>query len=58
MACAASDEEIEIMEEVELSSDEEVDDDDEVSLIILKRPPAMTRTVQDVEVKVGNYDLN
>jgi len=50
MACEASDEEIEIMEEVELSSDEEVDDDDEVSLIILKRPPAITRTVQDVEV--------
>ena len=52
MACEASDEEIEIMEEVELSSDEEVDDDDEVSLIILKRPPAITRTVQDVEVRL------
>jgi len=50
MACSASDEEIEVMEEVELSSDEEVDDDDEVSLIILKRPPAIARTVQDVEV--------
>ena len=50
MASAASDEEIEVMEEVELSSDEEVDDDEEVSLIILKRPPAITRTVQDVEV--------
>jgi len=50
MACAASDEEIEAMEEVELSSDEEVDDDDEVSLIVLKRPPTIARTVQDVEV--------
>jgi len=49
-ACTASDEEIEVMEEVELSSDEEVDDDDEVSLIILKRPPAIARTVQDIEV--------
>jgi len=35
---------------VELSSDEEVDDDDEVSLIVLKRPPTIARTVQDVEV--------
>ena len=52
MACTASDEEIEIMEEVELSSDEEVDDDEEVSLIILKRPPAISRRVQDVEVKL------
>ena len=52
MASAASDEEIEVMEEVELSSDEEVDDDEEVSLIILKRPPAISRTVQDVEVKL------
>jgi len=50
MASTASDEEIEVMEEVELSSDEEVDDDDEVSLIILKRPPVIARTVQDVEV--------
>jgi len=50
MACSASDEEIEVMEEVELSSDEEVDDDDEVSLIVLKRPPTIARTVQDVEV--------
>jgi len=53
MACAGapSDEEVEVMEEVELSSDEEnVDDDEEVSLIILKRPPAVVRTVQDVEV--------
>jgi len=49
-AFTASDEEIEVMEEVELSSDEEVDDDDEVSLIILKRPPAIARTVQDIEV--------
>ena len=53
MACAgaSSDEEIEVMEEIELSSDEDnVDDDEEVSLIILKRPPAVVRTVQDVEV--------
>ena len=46
-----SDEEMEMMDEVELSSDEENDDDDdEVSLIILKRPPAVVRTIQDVEV--------
>ena len=45
-----SDEEMELMEEVELSSDEENDEDDEVSLIILKRPPAVVRTVHDVEV--------
>ena len=53
MACAgaSSDEEIEVLEEIELSSDEDnVDDDEEVSLIILKRPPAVVRTVQDVEV--------
>ena len=45
-----SDEEMELMDEVELSSDEENDEDDEVSLIILKRPPAVVRTVHDVEV--------
>jgi len=45
-----SDEEMELMDEVELSSDEENEDDDEVSLIILKRPPAVVRTVHDVEV--------
>ena len=53
MACvgASSDEEIEVLEEIELSSDEDnVDDDEEVSLIILKRPPTVVRTVQDVEV--------
>jgi len=53
MACtgASSDEEVEVIEEIELSSDEDnVDDDEEVSLIILKRPPAVVRTVQDVEV--------
>jgi len=50
MACPVpSDEEIEMLEEVELSSDEE-SDDDEVSLIVLKRPPAVVRKVQDVEV--------
>ena len=51
MACPVpSDEEIEMLEEVELSSDEE-SDDDEVSLIVLKRPPAVVRKVQDVEVR-------
>ena len=45
-----SDKEMELMDEVELSSDEENDEDDEVSLIILKRPPAVVRTVHDVEV--------
>merc|ERR1719470_231881 len=37
------------MDEVELSSDEE-NEEDEVALIILKRPPAVVRTVHDVEV--------
>ena len=45
-----SDDEMEVMAEVELSSDEENDEDDEVSLIILKRPPVVVRTVHDVEV--------
>ena len=45
-----SDEEMELMDEVELSSDEENEEDDEVALIILKRPPAVVRTVHDVEV--------
>ena len=43
--------EAEVMSEVELSSDEEEqNEDDEVSLIVLKRPPVITRTVQDIEV--------
>jgi len=45
-----SDEEMELMDEVELSSDEENDDDGDVALIILKRPPAVVRTIHDVEV--------
>jgi len=44
------DEEIEQMEEIDLSSDDE-DNDDEVSLIVLKRPPAISRTVEEVEVE-------
>jgi len=43
-----NDDEVEVMEEVELSSDEE--ENDEVSLIVLKRPPAIKRIVHDVEV--------
>jgi len=43
-------EEMEIMPEVELSSDSEQEDDDEVSLIVLKRPPLVKRTIQDLEV--------
>ena len=46
-----ADEEVETMSDVELSSDEECEEDDEVSLIVLKRPPAVVRTVQDVEVR-------
>ena len=42
-------EEMEIMPEVELSSDSE-QEDDEVSLIVLKRPPLVKRTIQDLEV--------
>eukprot|EP00092_Neocalanus_flemingeri_P016958 GFUD01018343.1.p1 GENE.GFUD01018343.1~~GFUD01018343.1.p1 ORF type:complete len:440 (+),score=159.29 GFUD01018343.1:84-1403(+) len=46
-----SDDEVEMMSDVELSSDEEESDEkDDVSLIVLKRPPAVVRTVQDVEV--------
>ena len=43
--------EAEVMSEVELSSDEEEQgEDDEVSLIVLKRPPVITRVVKDIEV--------
>ena len=49
------DEEIEQMEEIDLSSDDE-DIDDEVSLIVLKRPPATSRTVEEVEV-VDDEDI-
>jgi len=49
------DDEVETMSDVELSSDEECEEDDEVSLIVLKRPPAVVRTVQDVEIaEVGS----
>jgi len=41
--------EVEQLEEVELSSDEE-DEDDECALIVLKRPPVTERTVEEVEV--------
>jgi len=41
--------EVEQLEEVELSSDEE-GDDDECALIVLKRPPVTERTVEEVEV--------
>ena len=48
----ADNEEMEVMSEVELSSDEEEqEEDDEVSLIVLKRPPVITRKVQEIEVK-------
>ena len=55
-----ADEEVETMSDVELSSDEECEEDDEVSLIVLKRPPAVVRTVQDVEVRniIAFSDLN
>ncbi len=43
-------EEVEEMEEVELSSDEEDADEDEVSLIVLKRPPITERVIEEVEV--------
>ena len=49
----ADNEEMEVMSEVELSSDEEEqEEDDEVSLIVLKRPPVITRKVQEIEVKM------
>ena len=45
----ASDEEMAVMDEGELSSDEEKEDDDEVALIILKRLSAIVRTWRWVE---------
>ena len=47
-------EEVEEMSDIELSSDSEVENEDEdgVSLIVLKRPSLVTRTVEDVEVSV------
>ena len=41
--------EVEQLEEIDLSSDEE-DSDDECALIVLKRPPVTERTVEEVEV--------
>ena len=44
-------EEVEEMEEIELSSDEEAEeDDDDVALIVLKRPPITERVIEEVEV--------
>merc|ERR1719508_705749 len=43
------DDEVEQLEEIELSSDEE-DSDDECALIVLKRPPVTERTMEEVEV--------
>ena len=44
---------VEQMDDVELSSDSEEENEDEngVSLIIFKRPPMKTRTVEEVEVR-------
>ena len=54
----ADNEEMEVMSEVELSSDEEEqEEDDEVSLIVLKRPPVITRKVQEIEVKMYVFFL-
>jgi len=41
--------EVEQMDEIDLSSDED-DSDDECTLIVLKRPPVTERTVEEVEV--------
>jgi len=43
------DDEVEQLEEIDLSSDEE-GSDDECALIVLKRPPVTERTVEEVEV--------
>ena len=47
------DDEVEQLEEIDLSSDEE-DSDDECALIVLKRPPVTERTVEEVEVGDDN----
>ena len=52
MESRADEFEVEEMTKIELSSDEE-DENDEVSLIVLKRPAKVTRTVEDVEVQGG-----
>jgi len=42
---------MEVMPEVELSSDSEPEnEDEEVSLIVLKRPPLVKRTIEDLEI--------
>jgi len=51
-------EEVEEMEEVELSSDEEDPDDDDVALIVLKRPPITERVIEEVEVRAIPIYLN
>jgi hypothetical protein len=50
-------EEVEEMEEVELSSDEEDPDDDDVALIVLKRPPITERVIEEVEVRLYLFIL-
>ena len=44
--------ETEMMSDIELSSDSEVEEEegDEVSLIVMKRPAKIERTVKDIEV--------
>ena len=46
--------ETEMMSDIELSSDSEVEDEegDEVSLIVMKRPTKIERTVKDIEVGI------
>ena len=43
-----------MMSDIELSSDSEVEEeeDDEVSLIVMKRPAKIERTVKDIEVGI------
>ena len=46
--------ETETMSDIELSSDSEAEEEegDEVSLIVMKRPVKIERTVKDIEVSV------
>ena len=46
--------ETETMSDIELSSDSEAEEEegDEVSLIVMKRPAKIERTVKDIEVSV------
>merc|ERR1711935_137232 len=48
--------EVEQLEEIDLSSDED-GDDDECALIVLKRPPVTERTVEEVEVMDDGDDI-